>query len=159
GRVRMNGAEYAVMEIPSALFPTRAGALTIGPATIRCRVARVVQPPDPWSMLAMPDVVPQDVSLSSNPVTITVDPLPPGAPAGFQGAVGDFRMAFHVDGLTARAGEPVAARATIAGTGNVPSVRDPEIHARGASREYVVGTSTRLERVHDKLSGEREHDV
>jgi len=159
GRVRMNGAEYAVMEIPTALFPTRTGTLTVGPATIRCRVARVVQPPDPWSMLAMPDVVPQDVSLSSNPVTIQVDPLPSGAPAGFQGAVGDFHLTFHVDGVTARTGEPVTARATIAGTGNVPSIRDPEIRARGASREYVVGSSTKLDRVNDKLSGEREHDV
>jgi hypothetical protein len=159
GRVRLNGAEYAVMEIPTALFPTRTGSLTIGPATIRCRVARVIQPPDPWSMLAMPDVVPQDVSLRSNPVTITVDPLPSGAPAGFQGAVGAFHLAFHVDGLVAHTGEPVTARATIAGTGNVPSIRDPEIHARGASREYVVSTSSKLDRANDKLSGEREHDV
>jgi hypothetical protein len=159
GRVRMNGAEYAVMEIPTALFPTRTGSLTIGPATIRCRVARVIQPPDPWSMLAMPDVVPQDVSLSSNPVTITVDPLPSGAPAGFQGAVGDFHLVFHVDGLLAHTGEPVTARATIAGTGNVPSIPDPEIHARGASREYVVSSSSKLDRANDKLSGEREHDV
>ena len=159
GRVRVNGTEYAVMEIPTALFPTRTGSLTVGPATIRCRVARVIQPPDPWSMLAMPDVVPEDVTLSTDPVTIAVDPLPAGAPAGFEGAVGDFRLAFHVDGVTARAGEPVTGRATITGTGNVPSIRDPEIHARGASREYVVGSSTRLERANDRLSGEREHDV
>jgi hypothetical protein len=122
-------------------------------------VARVIQPPDPWSMLAMPDVVPQDVSLSSNPVTITVDPLPSGAPAGFQGAVGNFHLAFHVDGLLAHTGEPVTARATIAGTGNIPSIRDPEIHARGSSREYVVASSSKLDRANDKLSGEREHDV
>jgi len=159
GRVRVNGVEYAVMEWPSALFPTRTGTLTVGPARIRCRVARVIQPPDPWSMLAIPDVVPEDVQLDTDPLTIAVDPLPSNAPAGFAGAVGDFHLVFHVDGLTVRAGEPVAARATIAGTGNVPSIRDPEIHARGASREYEVGTSTRLERTNDKLSGERERDM
>jgi len=159
GRVRVNGAEYAVMEFPSALFPTKTGTLTIGPARIRCRVARVLQPPDPWSMLAIPDVVPEDVQLDTDPMQIVVDPLPAGAPAGFDGAVGKFHLAFHVDGLTVRAGEPVAARATIGGEGNVPSIRDPEIHARGASREYVVGTSTRLERANDRLSGERERDV
>jgi len=159
GRVRLNGVEYAVMEIPTALFPTRTGTLTIGPARIRCRVARVIPPPDPWSMLAVPDVVPEEVALNTDPVTISVDPLPSGAPPGFEGAVGNFHLAFHVDALAARAGEPVAARATIAGTGNVPSIRDPEIHARGASREYVVGSSTRLERANDRLSGERERDV
>ena len=159
GRVRVNGVEYAVMEWPSALFPTRTGALTVGPARIRCRVARLIQPPDPWSMLAVPDIVPQDVQLDTEPLTITVDPLPANAPPGFGGAVGNFHLAFHVDGLSARAGEPVTARATIAGAGNVPSIRDPEIHARGASREYVVGTSTRLERTNDVLSGERERDM
>src|SRR6185436_460981 len=110
-------------------------------------------------MLAIPDVVPEEVALNTEPVTITVDPLPSGAPAGFEGAVGSFHLAFHVDALTARAGEPVAARATILGTGNVPSIRDPEIRARGASREYVVGSSTRLDRANDRLSGERERDV
>ncbi len=159
GRVMVNGTEYAVMEIPSALFPTRTGTLTVGRARIRCRVARVIQPPDPWSMLAIPDVVPEDVTLDTDPVTITVDPLPPGAPQGFEGAVGNYHLAVHVDALTARAEEPVVARATITGTGNVSSIRDPEIRARGASREYVVGASTRVDRNGDVLGGEREHDM
>jgi len=159
GRQIVNGKEYAVMEIPTALFPTRTGTLTIGSAQVRCRVARVIQPPDPWSMLAMPDVVPEDVAIHSDPINVVVDPLPAGAPAGFGGAVGEFRLAFHVDSLTARAGEPAAARVTITGTGNVATIRDPEIHARGASREYVVGTSTKVDRTGDRLAGEREHDV
>ncbi len=159
GRQIVNGKEYAVMEIPTALFPTRTGTLTIGSAQVRCRVARVIQPPDPWSMLAMPDVVPEDVAIHSDPITIVADPLPPGAPAGFGGAVGDFHLAFHVDSLTARAGEPAAARVTIAGTGNIATIRDPEVQARGATREYVVGTSTRVDRSGDRLGGQREHDV
>ncbi len=157
--MKVNGVEYAVMEIPTALFPTRTGTLTIGSARIRCRVARVIQPPDPWSMLAMPDIVPEDVALTTDPVTIVADPLPRGAPAGFDGAVGDYRLALHVDGLTARAGDPITARATIAGTGNIATVRDPEIRARGASRQYVVGSSSRLDRSGDVLKGEREVDV
>jgi hypothetical protein len=159
GRQIVNGKEYAVMEIPTALFPTRTGTLTIGSGQVRCRVARVIQPPDPWSMLAMPDVVPEDVAVHTEPIAVTVDPLPPGAPAGFEGAVGNFHLAFYVDSLTARAGEPAAARVTISGTGNIATIRDPEVHARGASREYVVGTSTKVDRSGDRLAGEREHDV
>ena len=159
GRATRNGAEYTVMEIPTALFPTRTGTLTIGSARIRCRVARVTQPPDPWSMLAVPDVFSQDVTLASDPITIVVDPLPRGAPQGFQGAVGDFHLEFRVDGSTVRAGEPIVARAAIRGTGNISAVRDPEIHARGAARQYVAGSSTRIDRNGDKLIGEREIDV
>ncbi len=159
GRVNVNGTEYAVMEIPSALFPTRAGSLTIGSGRIRCRIARVIQPPDPWSMLAMPDVQPEDVTLNTDPITIVADPLPRGAPPGFGGAVGDFRLALHVDGAKARAGEPITARAAISGTGNIAAVRDPQIQARGASRQYVVGSSSRLNRNGDLLQGDREVSV
>jgi hypothetical protein len=158
-RVTMNGVEYGMMEIPTALFPTRTGTLTIGPAQMRFRVARVVQPPDPWSMLAIPEVVPQDMTLTSEPITITVDPLPSRAPPGFQGAVGDFSLALHVDGPTARAGEPILARATIRGTGNISTIRDPEMRAVGAARQYVAGSATRIDRNGDRLIGERETDV
>ncbi|HEY2923783.1 MAG TPA: BatD family protein [Candidatus Eisenbacteria bacterium] len=159
GRATVSGVEYATLEIPTALFPTRTGTLTVGSARIRCRVARVIQPPDPWSMLAQPDVVAQDVALTTDPLTIVVDPLPRGAPSGFQGAVGDFHLALRVDGMTAGAGEPIPARATIRGTGNVSTIRDPEIRARGASRQYVAGSSTRIDRNGDRLVGEREIDV
>ena len=159
GRVTLHGMQYAMMEIPTALFPTKAGTLTIGQGRMRCRVARVIQPPDPWSMLAVPDVVSQEVTLLSDPITITVEPLPPGAPPGFQGAVGEFSFGLHVDGLTVRAGEPIGARAKIRGTGNVATIRDPEIHARGAARQYVAGSSTRLDRNGNRLIGEREVDV
>jgi hypothetical protein len=159
GRVTVRGVPYEVMEIPTALFPTKTGTLTIGSAQVRVRVARIIQPPDPWSMLAMPEVVPQDLALTSNPVTVVVDPLPPGAPSGFQGAVGDYRLALHVDSLTVRAGDPVTVRATIRGTGNIATVRDPEIRARGATRQYVVGSSTKVDRSGDRLQGERETDV
>ena len=47
GRVTLNGVEYAMMEIPTALFPTKTGTLTIGAGRMRCRIARVVPPPDP----------------------------------------------------------------------------------------------------------------
>jgi len=159
GRVLVHGVPYEVMEIPTALFPTKTGRLTIGAAQVRVRVARVIQPPDPWSMLAVPEVVPQDLALASDPVTVVVDPLPPGAPLGFQGAVGDYKMALHVDSLTVRAGDPVTVRATIRGTGNIATVRDPGIRARGATRQYVVGSSTKVDRSGDQLQGERETDV
>src|SRR6266850_1441862 len=92
-------------------------------------------------------------------VTVVVDPLPPGTPAGFQGAVGDYRLALHVDSLTVRAGDPVTVRATIRGTGNIATVRDPEIRGRGATRQYVVGSSTKVDRSGYQLQGERETDV
>jgi hypothetical protein len=158
-RATVNGVAYDVIEIPTALFPTRTGTLQIGAGQVRCRVARVMQPPDPWSMLAVPEVVSQDVVLATAPITITVDPLPGGAPAGFEGAVGDFQLQLRVEPPATRAGEPVLARATIRGTGNISTVRDPEIQARGSARQYVAGSATRIDRGGDRLVGERQIEV
>ncbi len=159
GTVRLNGVNYAVMEILTALFPTRAGKLTIGSAQIRCRVARVVQSPDPWSALAFPDVVPQDVALESDPITITVDPLPPGAPPEFQGAVGNYGLSLPVDRREGRVGEPVTVHAVIRGEGNVSTVGDPEVRSTTPVRQYVAGSATRIDRGGDRIAGERTLDV
>jgi hypothetical protein len=159
GTTRLNGVNYSVTEILTALFPTRAGTLTIGPAEIRCRVARVVQPPDPWSALAFPDVVPQDVALRSDPITVTIDPLPPGAPPDFHGAVGSFGLALRVDRREGRVGEPITVHAAIRGEGNVPTIRDPEVRSTAPVRQYVTGSATRIDRDGNRISGERTTDV
>jgi oxygen tolerance protein BatD len=158
-KVRVNGAEYAMMEIPTALFPTRTGRLAIGSAQVRCRVARVIQPPDPWSMLGMPDVEPKDVVLNTDPITVTVDPLPPGAPASFSGGVGSFDLSLRVDRSSVPSGEAVTAHAAIRGEGNVSAIRDPEIRAIGASRHYVAGSGSRVDRNGGTIRGEKTTDV
>jgi len=159
GRVTINGIPYAAVEVLTALFPTRTGPLTIGPAQVRCVIARVTTPPDPWSALAFPEVKPEELRLSSDPVTVTVDPLPPGAPPGFQGAVGDFALALRVDRKVGRAGEPVTVHAVVKGEGNISSVRDPDIRAATPVRQYVSGSSTRVERKEGRITGERALDV
>jgi hypothetical protein len=158
-RVRVDGVPYDVSEIGWALFPTRAGKLSIGPARVRCRIERVIPAPDPWSSLGLPESEAQDVTLETRPVEVTVLPLPPDAPEGFSGAVGSYSLTVRVDRAEVRAGEPATVTTLVRGSGNIASLRDPEVTGPATARRYVAGTSTRIDRAGTALAGERSQQV
>ena len=158
-RVRVEGVPYVVSDIAWVFFPTRTGRLTIGPSRIRCRVERVRQAPDPWSSLGVPEVEAEIVTLETSPVDIEVEPLPRGAPEGFAGAVGSYSMAVRVDRLQIRAGEPITVTTILRGSGNVASLRDPEVAGPAGARRYVAAASTRIDRAGPELRGERSQQV
>jgi len=68
------------------------------------------------------------VSLSTPPVTIRIKPLPPGAPDGFNGAVGDFSMNASLSATEVDVNEAISLKITIRGTGNLPLLADPEVN-------------------------------
>ncbi|BDG02728.1 BatD family protein [Anaeromyxobacter oryzae] len=114
-----------------ALFPTRAGKLEIGAAELHVGV-RVGGGSlfDPF-----PEV--KRVSRRSTPVTITVKPLPPGAPPGFE-SVNVGRLALQAAASEARvaAGEPVTVRMTVSGDGNVRALSLPKLPAIAGAKAF-----------------------
>ncbi len=108
-RVSHNGRIYTVTELRSQLFPTAAGDMTVGPA-----------------QLTIPGFGFQRGGvLQSEPVTLTVQPLPAGAPPSFTGAVGQFDLRAELDTQQTQLDEPIMATVTIAGWGNVGTAGDP----------------------------------
>lgn len=75
------------------------------------------------------------VAVTSNQPKLTVRPLPP-APAGFTGAVGQFRLESRVVPADATVGEPVTWTLELAGTGNWPDIAG--LPAREVSRDFQV---------------------
>jgi hypothetical protein len=73
---RVAGRRYNVREVKLVLFPTRTGPLTIDEA--------VVSSPG--------GVLNSGFSLVTEPIDVEVQPLPPDAPDGFDGAVGLFTL-------------------------------------------------------------------
>lgn len=158
-RVTVDGVPYDVSEIGWAFFPTRAGQLAIGSARVRCRIERTIPVPDPWSSLGLPETEAQDITLQTRPLSVTVDTLPPGAPEGFAGAVGAFSLQVRVDRQEVHAGEPVTITTLVHGSGNIASLRDPEVIGPPGARRYVAGASTRIDRDGTALEGERSQQV
>ena len=63
----------------------------------------------------------QEVEVASEPIPLSVEPLPSGAPAGFKGAVGQFAMEAKMIPEQVNEGEPVTWTLTLRGTGNWPA--------------------------------------
>jgi hypothetical protein len=124
------------------LFPTRAGALTLPPATFRIGLAR-------QSFFDAGGVVERQ----TKPVTITVESLPE-AP-GFSGAVGRFRVSASLDRQEVPLGEAATLRFRVEGTGNLKWIdRGPDVALAGA-KVYPPQSKSDLKTTDQGVSGSR----
>ena len=80
----------------------------------------------------------QQLAIASPRVDLSVKPLPSPAPAGFNGAVGQFTLDSKVVPATAAVGEPITWTLTLDGTGNWPDI--PGLPARSVSKDLTPVT-------------------
>jgi tetratricopeptide (TPR) repeat protein len=81
-----------------------------------------------------PDMVKHTVT--SNEPSLTIKPLPDGAPADFAGAVGQFTLTSKVVPTAVGVGEPITWTLNLSGTGNWPDVHG--LPAREVSKDFKV---------------------
>jgi hypothetical protein len=134
------GRAYRVTELQDVLFPTVTGLLTIDPA-------RVIIPGDFMDG--------SGVEITSQSLTLDVQPLPAGAPAGFQGAVGQYEIEAGVDKTEARVGDAVTQHVTITGAGNIEQAADPAWSDDAAWRAFDSKSTTGSEFRDGRLAGVR----
>ena len=114
---RIGGRTYQVQRFRYALFPLQPGVAEIGPARVR-----VVQPDEErWWEPGRPR------TLATDPLTVTVDSLPDGAPPGFGGAVGRYSLTGALPTRDAVSGSPIELALTVQGSGNPAAVGAPEL--------------------------------
>lgn len=134
------GRTYRVTELQQVLFPTVAGQVAIDPA-------RFVLPGDFLGA--------EEVKVASQPLTLNVQSLPAGAPASFQGAVGQYQMEAGVDRTEAKVGDAVTQRVTITGVGNIEQVTDPAWPEDTAWRAFDSKSTTDSQFQNGQLTGVR----
>ena len=154
----VNGKQYRVGVIRRmALFPTQSGKLEIAPMELQATVQ--VQPRrsnDPFeSFFRDPFGRNVSVSIRSDPVTISVSPLPGGAPATFRGAVGEFAMSASLDRRTTRTNETVTLKITISGTGNIKLLESPSVEVPPDFEQYSPKVSESISRNRGTISGSK----
>jgi len=152
----VKGKRYKVIEINSALFPTRSGELTIGKASVEVQVpARKRSRRDPFGssifdMLGRGELK----TISSKPLTIQVQPLPSAnKPADFSGTVGNFTLSATADKRTVDVNQPVTVTYKINGTGNIKTVAEPDIGELDDFRIYRSSSSEKISKVNDIIGG------
>jgi hypothetical protein len=150
----IEGKTYQVFTFKTALSPARSGKIDIGPVQITAIVrmprnqSRNQQMPrdlfdlnDPFMDNFFSDPffapsVPQEIRFKSQAVTLEVKPLPPGAPADFAGAVGNFTLASDAQPKSAQVGDPFTITATITGRGNFDRVTAPSLEDENGWHKY-----------------------
>jgi len=97
----------------------------------------------------------QDIptKLSTRPVTINVKPLPPGAPAGFTGGVGDFSMNSSLSADEIGINEALSLKVTIRGTGNLPLLGEPEANLPPDHDLYDVTRTVNIGTAGNRING------
>ena len=134
------GRSYLVTELQHVLFPMVAGEVVIDPSRLTL----------PGDYLGAPGI-----EVASQPLTLDVQPLPAGAPASFQGAVGQFSMQSEVDKAEVAVGDAVTQRVVISGVGNVEQVADPTWAGDAAWRAFDSTSTTDDQFQNGQLSGVR----
>ncbi len=124
----IDGQNYVVSEIRTALFPASIGQITIDSA-------KLVIP----GGLFEPDVI-----LETKPISVDVRPLPEDAPADFSGAVGQFELTVSLSEVEGKVNEPVTLIVDITGTGNIETLAEPALPELPNWRVFESQSSTHL---------------
>jgi hypothetical protein len=133
-----------------ALFPTRAGAVELGPYQVDVAI-RVGS-----DSLLSPFGDVRRARRRSAPVTLRVKPLPPGAPAGFDGVnVGSLRLEASASEARVAAGEPVAIRIAASGEGNLRALALPALPDLPGVRRFAPTTAEDVRATGSRLGGTR----
>jgi hypothetical protein len=142
---RIDGRYYDVLTYKTALSAAHTGSFTLGPVQMKAlvlvprRSSGLRHSPfdpfngedpfsdpffsDPFSALAER----REIAIKSEPVELEVKPLPPGAPAAFDGAVGNFSITAEADPKRVQVGDPITIKASISGRGNFDQVNAPKL--------------------------------
>lgn len=131
-RAQAYGLIYNVVSFKMSLAAARAGVLPLGPAEIQLvlRLPRAAGRRDPFDPLNFfgRNVELKSVTLSTDPVMITVLPLPAdNVPPGFSGSVGNFTLEMHASPTNVAVGDPITLRIRIEGRGTLDSIALPPL--------------------------------
>lgn len=160
GEADIGGVRYAYSEIKAALFGMAAGPAEILPATVVAQVPTqdAIDPFDPnffQKFMAMSGAQGQTREFNTEKLQLEIKPLPPGAPAGFSGAVGNYTVSAAADRPEARAGEAVNFSVTVAGTGNLKTVIAPRFPELADFKVFDTMSSLDVKKDNDLITGKK----
>lgn len=154
----INGVRYRKARLLQfALFPTKAGELTISPYEIIVSVRAASSRDDPFSSFFGGFGSNQrQVELKTEPVELEVEPLPTlESGSNFIGAVGSFNINRKISTREAVSGESIEIETTIRGAGNVPLITKPEYNLPDGLEVYDPQQTSSLNRRNKQISGSK----
>lgn len=144
------------------LFPQQSGTLQVERSDMTA-IIRLVSQQQNRSIFddffgGGPEIREVEHRVSTAPINITVNELPSGAPAGFNGAVGEFNMTSELPEESISANSSADFRIRITGSGNLPLLQAPIIELPSSFEQYNVKTTESLTRGGTGISGYKEFE-
>jgi hypothetical protein len=125
-----------------ALFPVKAGTLSITPAEADITTGFLFAG--------------HRVHRVSNAMKVKVKPLPQGAPPGFNAAnVGNWTLSTDVSQTSVELGQPVTVKVILEGVGNLKNVSPPKLTGPESLKIYDPTTADRLSNNKTRVQGKR----
>lgn len=141
------------------LYPQQVGQLSIDPMGMTI-VAQVVVPSrnyDPFFGSGH-EVYNVPRKVRSQPVTVTVNPLPTGAPTSFTGAVGQFTMECTPPAEHLAANSAATYTVRLSGSGNLTFVQAPTLQLPSSFEQYNVKTTEAINASATGITGYRQFE-
>jgi len=153
----LNGIRYRKARLLQfSLFPTKSGELEISPYKIVVAVRSARSGNDPFSSFFSGFGSNQrEVELSSDPITVDVQPLSPTDDATYIGAVGNFDISRSISTSNALVGESIEIETRVRGSGNIPLISKPNYDLPEGLEIYEPQENTRLNRRNSTISGSK----
>ncbi len=165
----LNGSRYVVADIRKmSLFPTEPGVFTIDTGTVGATVEvrneqrfdsffssnifgrRSPFPSTSFFSQVFSKIIPTDK------VMVVVKALPEvGKPAGFSGAVGDYRIESSVDKREVEVGTPITYKVRILGEGNINTVQTPALPKMENFKIYDSSNSVNISKNRLVVEGDK----
>jgi tetratricopeptide (TPR) repeat protein len=136
GQINLLGRPYVTLSYPSTLTPTRSGKVGIGPAKLRLTSTQLIvdgtlQRVTEQSFLQIPKL------------DFETTPLPPGAPPGFENAIGSFTLRSNASETEVREGDPISVDVIVTGSGNLDTLRPPHLQDPKGWKVYEATATQR----------------
>lgn len=147
-----NGQNYITAVLKKCIiFPQKSGKLTINSGKYDLSVVQLERVSNGFFISARP--VEREVHLQPFTQTVNITPLPQPEPAGFSGAVGQYKFESTISSETPRTGEAVALRYIITGSGNIKYIREPKPEIPSEFEQYTPKTEANARISGNTLTG------
>ena len=153
-----NGRNYQTATLyRTLLYPQHSGDIVIDPATFEA-VLRVQTRAQVRSIFDdfFGSYTNVTKALKAPGVTIHVQSLPSGKPAGFSGGVGRFTMASAISGTELKTNEAVTIKIDIQGTGNMKLLKTPTVDWPEGFEAYDPKVNNNFKTTTNGVSGKKE---
>jgi len=152
GYQKIDGRDYAVTELRTALFPHEAGELQVGAASLSVTLF------DPYRDDFFSFGRGKEKILRTKPLDLEVQPLPDaGRPAGFSGTVArSLELHSRLEPGSYEAGQPLTLIATLTGYGNPRTFAAPELNLGGDFRDYDSDLQSHVKVDEDRIHVRKE---